>query len=150
MIEGFSTDYNKDVLVPWVAQRLDMKGDDFGDCTAIGRLYDGVPVACVVYHDYRVVKHGASIQASVVCDVPVPRGLVCEWFRYPFVQLGVTRLWAETSTANEKAQKFLERLGFEKEGRARNLWDGRTDSYIYAMVPEDCKFINIKKETIDG
>ena len=63
-----------------------------------------------------------------------------EIFNYPFKQLGVSRLKAETSVKNRRCRSILNRLGFQFEGIMRRAYDGETDSCVYSMLQAECQW----------
>lgn len=130
-------------VAAWVAQQLDMQIEDFGPCRAIGIVHDGKLICGWVYSDYREMKSGASMQASVASTSPRwgTRRVLRDVFGYPFLQQGVTRFWTAISRKNKRARSAAERLGFRLEGIARRAHDGFVDSAVYSMLPGECPWI---------
>lgn len=109
-------------------------------CQAIGWESNGVPVAGIMYDGYT----GSSIAMHSRCDDP--RKVSREWlwaiFDYPFNKLKVKRVTGVVSTANEKAQKTNEHLGWKRETVISDYFpDG--DGIIYIMRPEDCRWLKL-------
>lgn len=130
-------------VAAWVARALDVDPAEFGPCSACGVALGGRLVAGVVYNEYRIMRAGSSIQASIASTTPrwASRAVLRDLFAYPFVQMGVSRLWASTSRKNKRARGFLERLGFRFEGIARRAYDGAVDAALYSMLPAECRWI---------
>ena len=97
----------------------------------------------VVWHEYRKFKHGATCEFSgaLMPGVTVTRGAVEDFFLYPFRYLKVTRLQASTPYDNQKARKFLRKLGFQFEGILRRAHDGRRAAVVFSMLPEECPWL---------
>lgn len=128
------------VIVPWVAHRIGMAPEDFGMCTALGIAMGDELVCGVVYNEFRTCTYGNSMQATIAQARPgwATKATLRDMFAYPFVQMGVVRLWVATSRRNKRARRLAERMGFRMEGVARRGWDGQTDSSVLSMFPEEC------------
>ena len=109
-------------------------------CQAIGQVTDGKFVIGVLYNGYT----GSSISIHSRCDIPAKVSREFYWaiFNYPFNVLKVKRLTGLVSTANLKAQKLDEHLGFERETIIKDYFpDG--DGIVYIMRPETCRFLKL-------
>jgi len=109
-------------------------------CQAIGQVTDGKFVIGVLYNGYT----GSSISIHSRCDIPAKVSREFYWaiFNYPFNVLKVKRLTGLVSTANLKAQKLDEHLGFERETVIKDYFpDG--DGIVYIMRPENCRFLKL-------
>lgn len=115
----------------------------FGDCAAAGIICKGRMIAGVVYNNYHKHPNGATIEASIAAVSPrwATRPVLDSIFRYPFVQMKVTRLQVTCKKSNKRARHFVSRLGFKMEGVARRLWGGQSDAVVYSMFPEECKWL---------
>ena len=129
-------------VAAWVARQLEAE-DGFGPCAAIGVVLDGSLIAGVVYHDYRKMARGATMQASIATTTPrwATRRTLRDIFSYPFVQMQVARLWVCVGRKNRRSRSMVERLGFKMEGVARRAHDGAMDAMIYSMLPFECRWI---------
>lgn len=126
-----------EAICAWVAARLP-------DCTgitnarAIGVLCNDTPVAGCTYH--------TCTGHSVVCDIAVapgfsmPRRVLRTLFSYPFVTLSCRRITVYVLHSNTVSIKFVERLGFQREGMVREATPAG-DYYIYGMLKRECKWI---------
>jgi len=93
-------------------------------------MYDGYTGSCIASHSR--------------CDDPrhVSREFYFAIFNYPFNVLKVKQLTGLVSTANLKAQKLDEHLGFERETIIKDYFpDG--DGIVYIMRPENCRFLKL-------
>ena len=92
---------------------------------------------------------GSSIAIHSRCDDPrhVSRKFYWSIFDYPFNVLKVKQLKGLVSTANLKAQKVNEHLGFKREALLKDYFqDG--DGIVYTMSPEDCRWLKLKDRYI--
>jgi len=99
-------------------------------------------VAGVVYNEYR----GHSMHVSMASSTPrwATKRTLRELFSYPFVQLKVKRLTAYTGRSMTSVQAFLERLGFQFEGIARQGFED-DDCVIYGMLRSECRWIRSRR-----
>lgn len=131
----------------WVAERIPYlrpripyfePGMVLGPASAIGVLgHDGALVAGVVYHNYdpfcRVIEIScASEPRSGWLTREVARSLL----RYPLGQLGCQRCTAVTPRKSTSTRRFLEGLGFRREGSARRGF-GDDNAILYGLLAED-------------
>ena len=130
-------------VAAWVAQQLDISLEDWGPCSACGVVLDGQLIAGVVYNEYRELRHGRTMCASIASISPrwATRKTLRDLFAYPFRQIEVRRLWSTTARRNKNARTVLERLGFKFEGIARRSHDGRQDAAVYGMLPHECRWL---------
>jgi hypothetical protein len=93
-----------------------------------------------MYDDYT----GPSISIHSRCDNPrkVSREFYWAIFNYPFNVLKVKRLTGLVSTANLKAQRLNEHLGFKREALLKDYLP-TGDGIIYVMRPENCRFLKL-------
>ena len=132
-------------VVQWVA---DGSGADCTPkATAIGWMVDGKLVAGIIFDGFT----GSSIAMHSRCDDP--RKVSREWlfaiFDYPFNQLGVKRVTGLVSTANVKAQRVNEHLGWKRETTLADYFpDG--DGIVYIMRREDCRWLDYAKRLSKG
>ena len=101
-------------LAAWAADKLGIPNHDYGPCVSIGVVHRGDIVAAAIYNEYR----HPNIQVTFVTASPrwASPGAVRTILRYPFRQLGCSRITAITSATNQSARTFLCRLGFREEG----------------------------------
>lgn len=60
--------------------------------------------------------------------------------RYIFEQLKCRRVTARTAVSNDKAIRSLERLGFRREGIARQWFDGE-DAIIFGLLADEQRIV---------
>jgi len=122
----------------WVCQKAAKQSNPLFQ--AIGQISNYELVISVLYNGYT----GISISIHSRCDIPAKVSREFYWaiFNYPFNVLKVKRLTGLVSTANLKAQKLDEHLGFERETIIKDYFpDG--DGIVYIMRPENCRFLKL-------
>lgn len=124
--------------VPHLALRVPYfdRGQVLGPAEAIGVVKDGALVAGVVFHGYDpFVK---AMEVSCAADTPrwgspaIFRAIL----RYPFEQLGCVRVSAVTPRRATSPRRFLEGLGFQREGSIRRGF-GTDNAILYGLLAED-------------
>lgn len=116
----------------------------FGDAyTAFGLLHNRALIGGVVFNNFRRfdIHFTAAIERG-----PVSRDSIRKLFGYAFEQLGVKRITSITGRKNKKARKALAILGFREVGVAHRGLDGSEDAFIYEMLKEHCKWLNINEQ----
>ena len=134
-----------DFVGQWVAEAAGVAWSN--KTTAIGWLSEGQLVCGILYDSFT----GASI--AMHSRVTNPRKVSREWlwaiFDYPFNQLGVKRVSGLVSTANLKAQRVNEHLGWKRETTLADYFpDG--DGIVYIMRREDCRWLDYAKHLNQG
>ena len=132
-------------ICQWVIDMLGMQGQpcDYEPYETIGVQLGNRLIAGVIYNELTHYPHGSTVQGTIATTDPkwLTRRTLSDFFRYPFVTLGVSRLWFRTSRKNRKVRRMADRLGFRHEGVLRRDLDGRTDSVVMSMLPEECRWI---------
>jgi len=130
-------------LAHWVGHQLDI---DLGPgCVAVGFAEDGELLGAIVYNRFDWPNIEATIWASSPrwCN----RRTLFACFYHPFLVLKCRRLGAVTAVTNTHAQDFLERLGFVREGLAREAMreaaapGGYCDAVCYGMLASECRWL---------
>lgn len=62
-------------------------------------------------------------------------------FRKCFDEMRLTRLTVKVSVMNAQSCRFVERLGFVREGTARLGYGGWDDLALYGMLRSDCRWL---------
>lgn len=132
-------------VADWVGDRLDT---EIVNGTGFGVIIDDEMVFGIAYHDFRedYTPNGdrwAAIAASVYSTSPrwCSRTALQLIFRYPFVQMDVTRFEVSAHRKNKRSRRFIERLGFVYEGMARKALPGG-DAAVYSMLKHECRWLN--------
>ena len=108
---------------------------------SFSRRKDGELMGGVVYQRYThssVLMHVASFMPNWLC-----RDLLWLAFHYPFVQLGVGRVFGLVHEKNDEALTFDRKLGFEIETRIRKVYpDG--DQIVLVMERDTCRWLKLE------
>lgn len=101
-------------------------------------------LAGVVYEGYNgtnINLHVAALRGSYWAT----RSFLGEAFRYPFEQLGVSRVTGKTPASNVISRRMQEDLGFTEEGVIREGMPNGEDLVIYGMLKRECRWIRGKQ-----
>lgn len=103
-----------------------------GLCVMDGEKVKGV----VVFNDYT----GANIEMTGVGTGCWSPSIIRDLARYCFKQLGCRRVTARTAVSNAKAIRALERIGFQREGLARQWFDGE-DAIVFGLLASEQRIV---------
>lgn len=84
-----------------------------------------------------------SIDAHIAAERLTPYFLA-EALRYPFVQLDCNRIAVRVASDNDASQRFVTKIGFTLEGRAREALPGPLDVLAYSMLRRECRWLGVK------
>jgi len=125
--------------VDWLREKENLN-IDLGECEGIARVVDGQIVASVVFHWFNSVNiwmHVASDGTRRWCN----REYIRETFNYAFNTAGCRRVSGMVDASNLAAQRFDEKLGFEKEAVLTGAARDGGDVIIYCMTRENCRWV---------
>lgn len=93
---------------------------------------------------------GTSVQMHVASFVPgwSNKDLLWNVFHYPFVQLGVRRIFGFVKSTNLKTLRFDIKLGFEQIAVLPDYYPD-ADRIVFSMTKEQCKWLNLKPKSIE-
>lgn len=125
--------------IPYAAVRIPYfdRGQVLGPNVAIGVVSeDGRLLAGVVYHNHDPFVR--SIEVSCASDGARwgNREVFRALLRYPFDQLQCQRVTATTPRKATSTRRFLEGLGFQREGSLRRAF-GDDNAIIHGLLAED-------------
>ena len=124
----------------WVSERLD---ENFLNTVAIGLEEDGELIAGVVYDNY--TKAGINMHIAAEDGRRwLNRDYLFRCFAYPFLQLGCRRVTGLSREDNVTAHKFIEHLGFRREGLIREAYRDGMNVILYGMLKDECRWIKGK------
>ena len=131
-------------LLNWCAERLGFGSSFQSGSVAIGVARDGELLAVAAFDNYRTSPtNGAplSIECSIAAESPrwATRKTIGGILSYPFCHLGVQRVTALVQERNARSIKFLNGIGFVREGFIRAAVDDGTGIYITGMLREEAK-----------
>lgn len=139
----------RDNLVgPWVTAKAGGTwAPGRGSTIGLASLEQGL-LAGVLFEDW----NGANIVMHVAA-LPGRHWLCREFlwycFHYPFIELGVKRVTGIVPSTNLEARRFDEHLGFTLEATLKDAHP-TGDLLIYVMRKEDCRWLNIKRNSHNG
>lgn len=95
---------------------------------------------------------GESIQLHTGSVTPmwINRDLLFVTFDYPFVQLGVNRIFANSPADNARAIQFIENIGFRRVVEIPGVYPGNVSSVVLKMERNQCRFLNIVPRTLEA
>lgn len=120
------------ILAQWLEQRVP-DCSPIGPCQTIAVITGDSRVMAVIA--YNNLRDGVSVEATIAADTPrwATKNHVGAMLAFPFGQLKVRRLMALTKVSNKRTQKFLEGVGFVREGKLLDAFpDG--NGLLYAMT----------------
>lgn len=130
---------DKDVC-GWVSDLIFSDKSFFSDnCKSIGVIKGDKIIAGVVYSNY-CKNHSIEMSVASIDKSWCNRHNLKAFFQYPFIQLGLERVWTQCSAQDEGVIMFNKRLGFKKEGYHPRGWPLGGDSLSFGMLKEDCKW----------
>ncbi|MGC3959560.1 MAG: GNAT family protein [Verrucomicrobiota bacterium] len=120
----------------WLRDRIVKPRIDawMGQWVAMGYEQDGVLVGAVVFDSF--TPHECAMHVAL--DGRVPRAVVREVFRYPYVTAGLNRITVSVAESNALSRRLIERWGFRLEGKKR-LGCGDEDELIYGLLRQECR-----------
>jgi hypothetical protein len=111
----------------------------------IARYVNGVFVGGVVYSN--ATQTSLEMHVAGVRRGWLNRDLLWVAFDFPFVQLGLKKVFCRIQASNTEALRFNASLGFKDEAVLKDVYpDG--DMIIRSMYKADCRFLNIVARTI--
>jgi len=122
-------------------------GAEWGEkSTCIARVRDGWIVGGAVYQAF---TH-ESIGMHVAGFEPrwLNRDLMWVGYHYPFVQLGVQRLFSQVPEDNLASQRLLLHAGWEPVVRVEGVYKGGVACLLMKMERAACRFLDWKPRTI--
>lgn len=125
------TGFDKEVT-QWVAERIPHVRE-FPQSVAIGVLAGDDLVAGVVFHDYHPEYAYIEVSMAATTAKWASRSVIGAILSYPFLQLQCQRITAVTPRKSEQPRRFLEGIGFKREGVLR-LGFGDDNAVIYGLL----------------
>jgi RimJ/RimL family protein N-acetyltransferase len=102
----------------------------------IGKVKGGELVALAAFDNY----NGDDIDVHIVAN-----GFTRDWIRaiceYAFDLCQCNRMTSLNDAENFTMERYLDRLGFQYEGRKRKALPNGNDILIYGLIKEDCKWV---------
>lgn len=114
---------------------------------SICRVRDGELLGGAVYYN---LFGQVSISVHVAGKHPhwLSRDMLYVLFDYPFVQLGVERLFGMVADDNPHAIQFNMGLGFRIVAEIDGMFKNNAACLVMRLDREDCRFLNIKPRSL--
>ena len=109
--------------------------------TALISEFDGDIRGVVFYTDWYPTNSIDMHIAAVAGERWLTRPFLAAAFGYPFLQLNLRRVTGRIAATNERANRFVEKLGFVREGLVRQGWHTGDDLVIWGMLKSECRFL---------
>lgn len=107
--------------------------------TTIALIDDGEIRAAVMYESFVHPFIEAHIAGERLTSY-----FLAEALRYPFEQLGCSRITVRVASDNLRSQRFVTKLGFTLEGRLRETLPGPLDVLVFGMLRRECRWLGVK------
>lgn len=107
----------------------------------VSRERDGELLGGAVYQNY--TRTSIAMHVAGFCDDWLSKDLLWIGFHYPFVQLGVERIFGQVPESNVRALEFDLRLGFKELIRIDGVFP---DGGLVVVVMErgECKWLRLR------
>jgi len=96
-----------------------------------------------VFQNYTGVNGSIGIHVASYAPRWINPELLFQTFHYPFIQLGVRKLFGTVPAKNTAALKFDLKLGFEIEQTIKDVYPD-DDMLLVSMLREHCRWLGIK------
>lgn len=127
----------KGAIAQWVLDQVKSKGRFFDDFKTIG-VFDGARLLGAVVYD-GFTERDCELHICLHDRRAVSRRTIRAVFDYPFRQLRLERVSANVLASNEASHEFVQRLGFQLEGRKR--FKGES-VLMYGLMRHECKWLD--------
>ncbi len=142
MLTAGGTQLNANLL-NWCAERLGFGSSFQSGSVAIGVARDNELLAVAAFDNYRTSPQGIplSVECSIAAESPrwATKKTIAGILSYPFCHLRVQRVTAMVQEKNARSIKFLNGLGFVREGFVRAAVDDGSGIYITGMLRDEAK-----------
>ena len=129
---------HKEQLAEWARVRVPGVESFGGAYQALG-LVDAERIwAAVIYTDYS--RFNICMHVAAEGRQWMTKGFLFAVFDYPFNQLQVDRVTAFVASKNLRSRRFVEHIGFTREGALREAHHG-DDLIAYGMLRRECRWI---------
>lgn len=109
--------------------------------TCISRCVNDELLGGVIYTNY--TRESIAMHVASFHDKWVTRDLIWVCFHYPFVQLGVKRIFGQVPETNTKALHFDLRFGFSILTKIDGVFpDG--GMYVVKLERDECRWLDMK------
>ncbi len=76
---------------------------------------------------------------SIASESPMfaTKGTIRALLHYPFIQQGCQKVWATTLHTNTKAERFLRKVGFVREGILRHQFGHKKHAAFFGLLKSE-------------
>lgn len=125
-------------IAQWVSEHIpQIRGREFGPCSAIGIAGNGKLLAGVVYHEYKPAFKTIQISMASVSPMWARRENIYALLHYPFRQLNVFKVWTGTPHDNLRAIRANEHIGFKREAVLAHQFGPKRHAVVMRMLQPD-------------
>lgn len=137
--------FDKERVAEFVADRIKYVNNSYKDYEAIGIEKDSDLIAGVVYTDYS--EGDGDIQLHIAATTPIwcTKNNIAMFLAYPFNQLDCERVTCLCAKDNKRIARFLDGIGFTREGVLRKAFNRKVDAVIFGMLKEECHWLDKDK-----
>lgn len=83
----------------------------------------------------------AELSIAIEPECRISPGHLKTLFRVVFDVFGLKRVTCHIAKGNKPAIRFVERLGFRREGNLRRGYDGHQRALVYGMTADECRWL---------
>ena len=113
----------------------------------IARVEKGVLYGGVTYSNYTGVGGSIAIHMSGFRPHWANRDMLWVAFHYPFMQLGVKKIFGQVGMHLPEVIKIDLQLGFKKEAVIKDVYP-EGDMLLLSMYKEDCRWLNVTPRSL--
>jgi len=109
---------------------------------AVGLEKDGDLICGVVYTDYQ--EDDGDLQLHIAATTPrwCTKNTIRMFLDYPFNQLDCVRVTTRCAVDNPRILKFMDGIGFTREGILRKAFNRKIDAIVFGMLKEECYWLD--------
>jgi len=123
-------------IAAWVADHIPHV-TDFGPCEAIGILTGNRLIAGVVYHDYQPMFGTIQLSMAAISPMWARQETIAGLLQYPFLQLGVYKVFTATPIDNIMALRVNTHIGLKQEAVLNSMFGKGRHGVIMRMLEPD-------------
>lgn len=129
----------------WVCKGLGYDTKWLGNNITFGFFINDELKGGLIFHDYRP-DHDIWWTVYTTDKRWCNRRMLKQMFDFAFGKLNCRRINLLVSKSNLESLRFVQKLGFQKEGLLRAYRENGEDCYFLGMLKNECKWINTKGE----
>lgn len=129
----------------WVSKQIFQDYSRFKGAEAIGVVHNNKIICGVTYEDFQYNTSGKPFSCEMsIASIDkrwATRHNLRAFFKYPFIQLALERVWTRCSVKSEGVIMTAKRLGFKQEGVHPKGHHSGDDLMTLGLLKEDCRWI---------